>query len=67
VFLVEPGYAAHTQTVALTAELDPPGAPITWLVDGRAAASPWQLQPGRHRLEAVAAGRASAPVEFEVR
>ncbi|MCW5801536.1 MAG: penicillin-binding protein 1C, partial [Deltaproteobacteria bacterium] len=75
VFLVEPGYAAETQTVALTAELDPPAAGVTWLVDGRVVGSaaqapyalPWQLRRGPHRVEAIAAGRTSTAVEFEVR
>jgi hypothetical protein len=78
VFVVEPGYDARTQTVALTAELDlssGPAAEVTWLVDGRVAGRvarapyqlPWQLSPGVHRVEAVAGGRTSVPVEFSVR
>jgi len=67
VFLVEPGYDVSTQTLAFAAEVDPPSAPATWFVDGVAASSTWQLQPGKHRLVAVAGGRTSDPVEFEVR
>jgi len=67
VFVVEPGYDIATQTLAFAAEIDPPGTSATWLVDGMAAPPTWQLQPGKHRLLAVAGGRASDPVEFEVR
>jgi penicillin-binding protein 1C len=67
VFVVEPGYDVATQTLAFAAEVDPPGPPATWLVDGVAARPTWQLQPGKHRLLAVAGGRTSDPIEFEVR
>jgi penicillin-binding protein 1C len=74
VFLIEPGYARRTQTLKLSAEVEPRLAAVTWLVDGqpvRQAAWPydasWALQPGRHRLEVVAQGLRSDPVDIEVR
>ncbi|MBI3182505.1 MAG: penicillin-binding protein 1C [Myxococcales bacterium] len=74
VFLVEPGYDRATQSVQLALEVDPRPPEVTWLVNGRAVAqagwpyhADWPLEPGRHRLEAVAGGLLSDPVFFEVR
>ena len=74
VYVVEPGYARETQTVRLTAHVDPPVEAVTWLVDGRPvgrAAWPyhlhWPLTRGAHTIEVAAAGRASRRVVFEVR
>ena len=74
VYVVEPGYDRATQTLRLTAHVDPPVEAVTWLVDGRSvgrAAWPyhlhWQLSRGEHTIEVAAAGRESRPVRFEVR
>ncbi|MBK8011619.1 MAG: penicillin-binding protein 1C [Deltaproteobacteria bacterium] len=74
VFLLEPGYAASTQSVALEAEVDPPAASLRWLIDGREVAAAewpygayWTLERGRHALVAVAGTSSSEPVEIEVR
>lgn len=71
IFLVEPGYDARTQTVTLTADIDPPGAAATWFVDGRALSTArepaWPLVRGTHRIHVEAGGRASDPVTIEVR
>ncbi|MFP2932959.1 penicillin-binding transpeptidase domain-containing protein, partial [Pyxidicoccus sp. 3LG] len=74
VFLIEPGYSRRTQTLRLSAEVEPRLERVTWLVDGRPvdrAAWPydasWALQPGRHRLEVVAHDLRSEPVDIEVR
>ena len=76
VFLIEPGYDRRTQTLALTAEIDPPLPEVTWRVHGRplplgrlalAYDTTWQLSPGQHTLDITAAGRHSEPIAFEVR
>jgi penicillin-binding protein 1C len=74
VFLIEPGYTRRTQTLRLSAEVEPRLAAVTWLVDGRPVKqagwpydASWALQPGRHRLEVVAQGLRSEPVDIEVR
>ncbi|MBZ4420570.1 penicillin-binding protein 1C [Myxococcus sp. RHSTA-1-4] len=74
VFLIEPGYSRSTQTLRLSAEVEPRLAAVTWLVDGRPVRqapwpydASWALQPGRHRLEVVARGLRSEPVDIEVR
>jgi len=74
VYLLEPGYDRATQSLPLRGEVHPTLPEIAWLLDGRQIATVgwpyearWKLQPGRHRLQMVAAGRASDPVEFEVR
>jgi len=74
VFLIEPGYTRRTQTLRLSAEVEPRLAAVTWLVDGRPVQqagwpydASWALQPGRHRLEVVARGLRSEPVDIEVR
>lgn len=74
VFLVEPGYDRRTQSLELTAEVDPMLPEVTWLVDGKALApvgwpykASWALAAGRHKLQAVAGRMKSDPVEFEVR
>jgi penicillin-binding protein 1C len=67
-FLVEPGYDAKTQTLAFTAEIDPPVAHPTWVVDGeRLASDSWQLRRGKHQVIVEAAGQRSDPIDFEVR
>jgi len=67
IFVVEPGYDATTQTLAFTAQVDPPTDQAAWLVDGKPAGAVWQLQRGMHLVVAVAGGRTSDPVKFEVR
>jgi hypothetical protein len=74
VFMLEPGYDKSTQSIELAAEIDPALAKATWLVDGHElAAVPWPygahwlLASGKHRLELLAGGRRSDPVEIEVR
>ena len=74
VFVLEPGYEKSTQSLELGAEIDPALPKATWLVDGRELAvvrwpygTSWQLAPGTHRLELLAGGRRSDPVEIEVR
>ena len=74
VFLIEPGYDPRTQTLGLTAEVDPPLPEVTWHLDGRPLAAArwpydttWQLRPGPHTLELIAAGKRSDPISFEVR
>ena len=74
VFVLEPGYEKSTQTVELGAEIDPAQPKATWLVDGRELAvvpwpygGNWQLARGKHRLELLAGGKRSDPVESEVR
>jgi penicillin-binding protein 1C len=67
VFVVEPGYDATTQTLAFTAQIDPPTDTPAWLVDGKPAGAVWQLERGTHQVVAVAGGRTSDPVRFEVR
>ena len=74
VFLVEPGYDRSTQSVELTAEVDPPVGEVRWLVDGREVSrnewpytGSWTLEPGEHHVVAVAGDRRSEPVSFAVR
>jgi penicillin-binding protein 1C len=74
VFLIEPGYDRRTQSVPLSAEVDPHLPEVTWLLDGAPVArvgwpyeTAWPLAEGRHRVQLVAAGQRSDPVEFEVR
>ncbi len=74
VFLIEPGYDRRTQTLPMTAEVDPPLANVTWLIDGKPYATAewpyqtsWPLAPGKHRLEVTAHGHRSDPIAFEVR
>jgi penicillin-binding protein 1C len=74
VFILEPGYDKATQSVELAAEIDPAQAKATWLVDGHELAAvpwpygaQWRLAVGKHRLELLAGGRRSDPVEIEVR
>jgi hypothetical protein len=74
VFLVEPGYDPRTQSLRLAAAVEPRQPEVTWTLDGRPIASAgwpyeadWPLAPGRHVLEAMAAGSRSDPVRFEVR
>ena len=74
VFLIEPGYARSTQSLALTAEADLGQAEVRWLMDGMEIAKAsiaqrplWALAKGRHSLEAEVRGRKSLPVTFEVR
>lgn len=74
VFLVEPGYRRSTQSVELTAEVDPPVGEVQWLVDGREVSrsewpytGAWTLEPGEHHVVAVAGDRRSEPVSFAVR
>lgn len=74
VFLLEPGYAAATQSIALEAEVDPPAPALRWLIDGREVATAdwpyaahWTLERGRHVLVAVAGGSTSEAVALEVR
>jgi penicillin-binding protein 1C len=74
VFLVEPGYDRRTQTLELSAEVDPSLPELTWLVDDKPVASApwpyranWELEAGTHRLQAVAGHLRSDPVAFEVR
>jgi penicillin-binding protein 1C len=74
VFLIEPGYDRRTQSLPLSAEVDPYLPQVTWLLDGSPVAhvawpyeTAWPLAEGRHRVQVVAAGMRSDPVEFEVR
>jgi membrane carboxypeptidase/penicillin-binding protein PbpC len=74
VFVVEPGYVRATQSVRLSAEVDPALPLVTWLVDGEMVAAAgwpydaaWQLETGRHTLTVVAGDMRADPVEFEVR
>lgn len=67
VFVLEPGYDRATQTLPFAAEIDPPVAAPTWLVDGKPAPAAWPLEVGKHRVTVVAGGRTSDPVDFEVR
>jgi penicillin-binding protein 1C len=74
VFVVEPGYERKTQSVQLTAEVDPPVPELEWLVDGERVAAPgWPyeaslpLTRGVHRVEAAWGTQRSAPVRIEVR
>jgi penicillin-binding protein 1C len=74
VFVLEPGYARATQTLALAAEVDPPVGEVTWTVDGRVVTrsgwpyvGAWALERGAHEIVAVAGGRRSEPVRVEVR
>lgn len=74
VFLIEPGYDRRTQSVPLSAEVDPYLPQVRWMLDGSTVANvawpyeaAWPLAEGRHRLQLVAAGMRSDPVEFEVR
>jgi membrane carboxypeptidase/penicillin-binding protein PbpC len=74
VFLVEPGYDRSTQSVELSAEVDPPVGEVRWLVDGREVSrnewpytGVWTLEPGEHQVVVVAGDRRSEPVSFAVR
>ncbi len=74
VFLIEPGYDPRTQSLRLSAEVEPRLPELTWTLDGAPLAqrgwpyeADWQLQRGRHVLRAVAGASRSDPVEFEVR
>jgi hypothetical protein len=67
VFVVEPGYDPTTQTLAFAALVDPAGSATTWLVDGRPVTATWQLVRGAHTVQAVAGGRRSDAVNFDVR
>ena len=74
VFVIEPGYARQSQSLALTAEADLAQAEVRWIMDGRDVATAsiserplWALAPGHHSLEAEVRGRRSPRVNFEVR
>ena len=74
VFILEPGYSQSTQSMELSVEVDPPVAEVKWLVDGELVESApwpyggsWKLDRGSHTVQAVAGGRRSEPVRFEVR
>lgn len=74
VFLVEPGYSRQTQTLEFKAEVSPPQPEVTWILDGQPMAtvgwpylSNWSILRGKHKIELVASGKRSDPVEFEVR
>jgi penicillin-binding protein 1C len=74
VFVVEPGYERSTQSLQLTAEVDPPLPQVTWLIDGKAVAAAgwpyqanWKLERGAHRIELAAGGKRSDPVQYVVR
>ncbi len=74
VFIVEPGYTRRTQTLAFAAEVSPATAAVTWWLDGEKIdvadwpyEAAWKLKRGHHRVVAVAAGRRSEAVRFEVR
>lgn len=73
VFLVEPGYDPATQSIKLSAAVDPPGELVTWFVDGAALASVafpyeahWPLERGEHRIEVRAGGKRSAAISIRV-
>jgi penicillin-binding protein 1C len=73
-FLLEPGYAARTQTLELRAEVEGAVGEVAWFVDGARVArsrwpwsASWPLRPGAHTVEAEAGGTRTAPVPFEVR
>lgn len=73
VFLIEPGYDRRTQSVALSATVDPPVPQLTWWVDGQPMAQvgwPYEgtlaLEPGSHEVVARVGERASEAVRFEV-
>jgi penicillin-binding protein 1C len=73
-FLIEPGYDRRTQSLPLSAEVEPSLPEVTWMLDGAPVARvgwpyavDWPLRPGRQRLQLVAEAMRSDPVEFEVR
>ncbi len=74
VFILEPGYAQNTQSLALKAEVEPALPEVVWLLDGHPIATAawpydatWALSPGRHHIEAQAGNKRSEPVAIEVR
>ena len=74
VFLLEPGYDRLTQSIQLTAEVDPPVPTVTFLIDGEAVATAewpyeasWPVTDGEHRIEVVAGERTSDAVVIGVR
>ena len=74
VFIIEPGYDRHTQTLPLNAQVEPAVQAVTWWLDGRRLgsagwpyASSWALQRGRHQLIATAGTLRSDPIRFQVR
>ncbi len=74
VYIVEPGYDPHTQSLRLSGEVDPPVDEVSWLIDGVRIASvgwpyeaSWRLHPGSHRIEMQAGNRRSEAVVLEVR
>lgn len=72
-FLLEPGYDRTTQSVQLSAEVDPPVPSISFVIDGAIVAeaawpyeASWTMVPGTHTLEVVSGDQRSAPVTFTV-
>jgi penicillin-binding protein 1C len=73
-YLIEPGYDAATQTIALKGESDPALPQVAWEIDGSVvtrAAWPYtanlKLTKGKHRIRMTGGGKTSDPVEIEVR
>lgn len=74
IFLLEPGYDTHTQTLALQVEVDPPVEQVSWLVDDVLFARvewPYTINipliKGKHIVQAKAGKKASARISFHVR
>jgi hypothetical protein len=72
-FVLEPGYDSSTQSTELAGEIDPAPAKATWLVDGQALtavtwpySANWPLARGKHRVQLLAGGKHSDPVDIEV-
>jgi penicillin-binding protein 1C len=72
-FVLSPDLPQRFQNLELRCAVEGEPPEVIWLVDGREharAGAPysarWQLEPGPHRIEAVAAGLHSAPVVVTV-
>jgi membrane carboxypeptidase/penicillin-binding protein PbpC len=73
VFVVEPGYDRHTQSLELTAEAESLVERVTWSIDGEPISSSrwpytaaWRLRRGRHVVAVNARGQSGDSVAFEV-
>jgi len=74
VYIIEPGYDYHTQTIELTAEIDPVIPSAVWFVNGEKYktsewpySTSWKLTRGSHQFRLQGGEMQSDPIEIEVR
>jgi hypothetical protein len=69
IYVIDPGLATQQQMLPLEA-IGPPGASVSWTVDGRPVESAgtsflWKLEPGKHIANA-SSGALSGSAHFDV-